>query len=256
MFNFGRNWRNFSARALDQRSLAEAEQSLQDLLQTERLTGCTLLDLGCGSGLFSIVAARLGAQVTAADVDPMYLQVTENNIRRLDKTGLVTRLVQLSALDRPTMQALGTFDIVYAWGVLHHTGNMWQAIENTLALTEPQGRLVLSIYNKHFSSPLWKVIKRVYVSVPRFAQRLMAVFFAGVILAAKWLVTRRNPLKKERGMHFWYDVVDWIGGYPYEYATAEEIIRFVTARGFEVQRICRANVPTGCNEFVFQKVVF
>jgi 2-polyprenyl-6-hydroxyphenyl methylase/3-demethylubiquinone-9 3-methyltransferase len=54
-------------------------------------------------------------------------------------------------------------------------------------------------------------------------------------------------------MDFHYDVVDWVGGYPYQYGTIDEISRFVEALGFEVQRRIPAKVPTGCNEFVFRR---
>ena len=253
MFNFGKNWQDFSTRAANDRSLEAAEQSFQNLLQVDNLSGYSLLDLGCGSGLFSIAAAQLGAAVTAVDVNPLCLKVTEDNIARLAQSDTNIRLLEASALDREKLAALGTFDIVYSWGVLHHTGHMWDAIENVLALVKPEGKLVLSIYNKHFTSPAWRVIKRIYGMMPSLGQRMMALAFGVVIWVAKWLVTRRNPLEKERGMSFWYDVIDWIGGYPYEYATTEEIVRFVSARGFHCLRTIDAAVPTGCNEFVFRK---
>ena len=81
----------------------------------------------------------------------------------------------------------------------------------------------------------------------------MIYFFAGVIYVAKLLVMRSNPLKKERGMDFWFDVIDWIGGYPYEYAAPTEVTRSICNRGFVLQRYVPAQVPTGCNEFVFRR---
>ena len=63
-----------------------------------------------------------------------------------------------------------------------------------------------------------------------------------------------NPLKKERGMDFWFDVIDWVGGYPYEYATCREVESLVTNHGFEMRRCIPATVPTGCNEFLFEKI--
>ncbi len=113
----------------------------------------------------------------------------------------------------------------------------------------------MAVYNKHITSPLWKSIKWFYNQVPRIIQRVMIFLFAGVIYVAKFLVTRSNPLKKERGMDFWFDVIDWIGGYPYEYATSREVENFVTDFGFHLQRCRSAAVPTGCNEFVFEKIV-
>jgi 2-polyprenyl-6-hydroxyphenyl methylase/3-demethylubiquinone-9 3-methyltransferase len=130
---------------------------------------------------------------------------------------------------------------------------MWNAISNVSKCVAPSGILVLAIYNKHITSPAWKSIKWIYNQVPRAAQRSMILLFAGIIYIAKFLVTRSNPLKKERGMDFWFDVIDWVGGYPYEYAASREVERFVTRDGFELRRFAAASVPTGCNEFVFEK---
>jgi SAM-dependent methyltransferase len=256
MFDFGRNWQDYSNHALNDQSLQSAEDSLRDLLKVDSLSGCSMLDLGCGSGLFSIAAVRLGARVVAADINPLCLEVTRNNAARFlgDSAQLSTRL--LSVLDRAALEACGTFDIVYSWGVLPFTGAMWQAIENTFLAVKPGGQLVFSIYNKHFTSPIWRVIKWTYGHLPGWGQRIMARLFAGVIYVAKLLVTRQNPLKKERGMSFWHDVVDWMGGYPYEYATIDEVTRFVTARNFKMLRVIPARVPTGCNEFVCVRTNF
>ncbi len=70
---------------------------------------------------------------------------------------------------------------------------------------------------------------------------------------AIFLVTRDNPKQMERGMDFLHDVVDWIGGYPYEYDEIEEIRNDVCRQGFSCLRIRAAQVPTGCNEFVFKR---
>ncbi len=253
MFNFGENWKNYSLHALDGRAVQDAENSLRGLLKIDTLAGRSVLDLGCGSGLFSIAAVRLGASVTAADINPLCVEVTEQNAARFltDRSSL--KICQLSALDSPGMAACGSYDIVYCWGVLHATGAMWRAIENTLSTVKPGGKLVLGIYNKHVTSPLWRLIKRTYVHLPGFLQRVMALIFAMVIYVAKLLITRRNPLQKGRGMSFWYDVIDWIGGYPYEYAAVDEVVGFVSARGFTAEQIIPAGVPTGVNEFIFMR---
>jgi 2-polyprenyl-6-hydroxyphenyl methylase/3-demethylubiquinone-9 3-methyltransferase len=81
----------------------------------------------------------------------------------------------------------------------------------------------------------------------------MIYTFWAIILTAKSAVTKRNPFKMERGMDFFYDVVDWVGGYPYEYATIQEIKDFVQTHGFKIIKTIPAKVPTGCNEFAFIK---
>src|SRR5258708_9191454 len=172
MFTFGKNWRAFSNHALTQQSLVAAEHSITELLNSDKFQGVTWLDLGCGSGLFSIAAQHLRAIVTAADIDPLCLQVTQENAQRFLLAQTATmQVVKLSALDQQAIADQLPFDIVYSWGVLHHTGDMWQAIQNVAKLVKPNGKLVISIYNKHVTSPVWAVIKRFYVMLPGIGQQ-------------------------------------------------------------------------------------
>jgi 2-polyprenyl-6-hydroxyphenyl methylase/3-demethylubiquinone-9 3-methyltransferase len=133
---------------------------------------------------------------------------------------------------------------------------MWQAISNVAKQVAPGGMLVLAIYNKHITSPIWTWIKWFYNQLPGFGKQIMAVIFGLIIYIAKFLVTHRNPLEKERGMDFWYDVVDWVGGYPYEYASLQEVSSYMTEQGFTLRHSVHAQVPTGCNEFVFEYVSY
>jgi 2-polyprenyl-6-hydroxyphenyl methylase/3-demethylubiquinone-9 3-methyltransferase len=145
------------------------------------------------------------------------------------------------------------FDIVHSWGVLHHTGNMAAAVRQAAGLVAPGGYLILAIYNRHWSNPLWWLIKRTYVSSPSWLRRVHVGILYPVIYAAKWAVTKRRPQRQERGMDFYYDVIDWVGGYPYEYASEDEVVSMVGELGFVRVRARPANVPTGCNEFVFRR---
>jgi 2-polyprenyl-6-hydroxyphenyl methylase/3-demethylubiquinone-9 3-methyltransferase len=251
IFDFGANWEEFSKRRVDNRRLELACQSLQSLLEKESISGKTFLDIGCGSGLFSIAAHRLGAtKVVGLDVNPRCIEISQANRDLLAPDSSIEYHVA-SALEPEQLQGFGSFDLVYAWGSLHHTGSMWNAIGNVSRCVGPEGTLVLAIYNKHVTSPVWKGIKWFYNQVPGIVQRCMILSFAGIIYIAKFLVTRSDPLTKERGMDFWFDVIDWVGGYPYEYATPRQVETMVTAAGFRLRRSVPAGVPTGCNEFVF-----
>jgi 2-polyprenyl-6-hydroxyphenyl methylase/3-demethylubiquinone-9 3-methyltransferase len=118
----------------------------------------------------------------------------------------------------------------------------------------PGGTLMVAIYNRHWSSPVWRLVKRLYNHVPGWAQSLLIWVFLPIIFLAKWLVTFRNPLKMQRGMDFRHNLVDWVGGYPYEYASIKEMTTMLRNMGFEVVNVFPARVPTGCNEFVCQKM--
>jgi 2-polyprenyl-6-hydroxyphenyl methylase/3-demethylubiquinone-9 3-methyltransferase len=216
-FDFGSNWKAFSDAKLDARRLQNAVQSLRELIGAENVKGRTFLDVGCGS-----VAAP--------------------------------HFCVGSVLDDKFLAELGTFDIVYAWGCLHHTGDMWQAICNTASLVKSEtGTLVMSIYNYHWTSPVWKQVKFLYNVSPRPVRWLLNYLFGALVYAGVWATTRQNPLKKERGMDFWYDVIDWLGGYPYEYARVADVVNFVYALGFQVEQVVKTRGWTGCNEFVFKR---
>jgi SAM-dependent methyltransferase len=250
-FDFGQNWREFSAHALDREKLTSACESLQHLIPADRLKGAAFLDIGCGSGIFAIAASIGGAaRVVGIDISKASVETSKANVQAFGGERDIT--FQHRSVFDPEIQQLGTFDIVYSWGVLHHTGDMHKAIDIASGLVRPGGLFAIALYNRHWSSGLWKGIKWFYNHVPGFLQRLMVWAFFLVIALAKLLVTRRNPFRrKRRGMSFYYDVVDWVGGYPYEYAGREEVVDYMKRKGFECTRFVKPAVPTGCNEFVF-----
>ncbi len=253
MFKFGENWASFS-RQLDGRRVEEAVQSLVSLFGPEALRDKSFLDIGCGSGLFSIAAARLGAhRVLGVDIDPVSVSTSRENAARWMEDPELADFRQLSALDTVQMDALGCFDVVYSWGVLHHSGNMALAIRNAARRVEPGGLFMIAIYNRHWSSGAWRVIKWIYNHAGRVGQKALIWAFTPVIFLAKALATRKNPLKMQRGMDFMHNIVDWVGGYPYEYASVNEMKKVLEGEGFQVLKALPAGVPTGCNQFVCRR---
>lgn len=253
VFKFGENWASFS-KNIDEPRIEDAMQSLKNLFGENALSNRSFLDIGCGSGLFSIAAARLGASpVLGLDVDPLSVATSQSNAAQwlTDLSRISFR--QLSVLEADQMNKIGAFDIVYAWGVLHHTGNMKLALENAGRRVRLDGMLMVAIYNKHWSSLPWKGIKWFYNRVGRFGQKVLVWVLMPIIFIAKWMATFKNPLKMQRGMEFLHNVVDWVGGYPYEYASTAEMRPVLERLGFEVLKVLPAKVPTGCNEFVCRK---
>lgn len=253
MFKFGENWASFS-KQMDETHIEQAVQSLTSLFGECALKDKSFLDMGCGSGLFSIAAARLGARsVLGLDIDPVSVATSQNNAAHWLKDSSMLMFRQFSALDTAQMNTLEKFDVVYSWGVLHHTGDMALALENTAERVKPQGLFMIAIYNRHWSSLFWLAIKWLYNHAGKFGQKVIIGLMIPMIFAAKWLVTFQNPFKMRRGMDFMHNVTDWVGGYPYEYASAEEMTSTLKKLGFEMMSLRQAKVPTGCNEYVCRR---
>jgi 2-polyprenyl-6-hydroxyphenyl methylase/3-demethylubiquinone-9 3-methyltransferase len=261
-FAFGANWASF-LRVLNKQRIEAAERSLRMMLETERLDGKRFLDAGSGSGLFSLAARRLGAEVVSFDFDPQSVACTRELERRFFPGDARWRIEQGSVLDRQFLESLGNFDVVYSWGVLHHTGAMWDALERVEPLVAPGGQLFLAIYNDQGrSSRIWKRVKKAYVAAPRGMKwaillpallRLRGPSLVRDTLAGDPLRSWRGYSEQSRGMDSWRNVVDWVGGYPFEVARPEEIFDFFRERGFELRRLKTCAGGHGCNEFVFRR---
>src|SRR5205807_7264000 len=157
------------------------------------------------------------------------------------------RVVEASALDEGFMASLGTYDVVYAWGSLHHTGAMWRAIDLTAERVKPGGRLFIAIYNDMgWASHTWRWVKHSYNSLPP-ALRWIVLWpaFAWIwgpmviidALRGKGPLSRWRNYAINRGMSAWRDVVDWVGGYPYEVASIPALEDHLRPLGYSATKV-------------------
>lgn len=260
-FKFGENWKRFLSVLSDER-IADAEKSLKEALEVDGLEDKTFLDVGSGSGLFSLAARTLGSKVHSFDYDPASVWCTSELKRRYFKGDARWTIEQGSVLDEEYLSGLGAFDVVYAWGCLHHTGDMWKALENVDVCVKPEGKLFISIYNDQGRfSTWWRKTKKLYVHSSGFTR----LFILSLVFSRFWLpptlrdIAKAEPFRTwreysgKRGMSPLHDISDWAGGYPFEVSKPEHIFHFYKARGYALSRLKTCGGGHGCNEYVFLK---
>ena len=251
MFNFGNNWKNYSKK-ITEKDFEAAKNSLIDLFDVGTLCSKKFIDIGCGSGLFSIAAKKLGAkEVLGLDILKSSVECSIKNAQKFNEANIEFK--KMSILD-PKIKNLKKYDIVYAWGSLHHTGRMWEAIENSMKLVDNDGLLMISIYNKNITSFLWKIEKYIYVHSFWLIKKMIEFFYFLLIIPLKILIFRGSFFREKRGMKIYYDAIDWLGGYPYEYASKKEIVNFMQKKNFRLIKFIPTVGISGTNQFVFKKI--
>ena len=262
-FAFGANWQSF-VELVDDARIAAARRSLSEALHVTDLSGRTFLDIGCGSGLFSLAAQQLGAKVRSFDFDPDSVSATAELRRRFAPRSGWT-IEQGSVLDASYLATLGHFDVVYSWGVLHHTGDLWRAVGAAADLVAPGGLLFISVYNDQgLQSRMWRRVKRRYNASGRLARGALVAASYGylgrrwpvhaMVRAARRAAGGEARQSRARGMSARHDMVDWVGGYPFEVARPEEVFGCVHQLGFELRHLKTCGGGLGCNEYVFERV--
>jgi predicted RNA methylase len=261
-FSFGENWAQY-AQKIDERRIEEAERSLIRLLGgREWIEGKTFLDIGCGSGLFSLAAVRLGCKrLLAVDLDPNSVETTRKTLERYAPAGANWDCQRISVFDLDPAH-VGKFEVVYSWGVLHHTGAMYKAIEKASTVVAPKGTLALALYGKTPFCGLWRIEKRIYSRSPKWVQRVIEHVYhvavaARLALKGESLKKRRETYFQQRGMDMYHDTRDWLGGYPYESISPQEAMTFLHKLGFAPIRSfvspCIGLLGAGCDEYSFTK---
>ena len=258
-FEFGKNWASFAA-ALNEERIAEAERRLLSLVDRDRLNGARFLDIGCGSGIHALAALRLGvANLSAIDLDLDSVRTTQAVLERW-WSGANYQVERKSVFELEG--APPQFDIVYSWGVLHHTGEMVRAIRVAASAVKPGGTLAIALYGRTRYCGIWTRIKRWYVqATPVQRQRAedwyVRLFGFYLMLRGQRLSRHIANYEKKRGMDFYHDVRDWIGGYPYESITPKQLEALTRPLGLvlEKQNVKRRSglFGSGNDEYVFRR---
>lgn len=261
-FEFGKNWKKFLSKLNNER-IKESEKSLLEKLKVENLRNKSFIDIGSGSGLFSLAAKNLGASVTSFDFDTDSVLCTKTLKSKFHNDDGNWKILQGSILDKDFIKSLNIYDVVYSWGVLHHTGKMWVAIDNCLKLVNKEGVLFISIYNDQgLKSHIWWTIKWIYNSLPNILKKPFGYstgFFVIILMVIKYLlkfkpmVIVNDIIKQRRGMNLLNNIIDWYGGFPYEFADYNYLIDYIENKGFKLENGVRSK-SLGCHELIFKKL--
>lgn len=259
-YEFGANWAGFINQHYSEERLNQAKKAMLGFLGMSNLNGRRFLDIGSGSGLHSLAAFKAGAQEVASfDYDADSVNTTAA-LRKLADEPSNWSVRRGDVLSDDFMNSLGTWDIVYSWGVLHHTGDLWKAITNAQARVADNGLFFIALYSSDVARPstqYWLDIKKRYNASGGFQRRLMEYWYVlrHELGLRPWrvatLVKQISDKKKSRGMDYMTDVRDWLGGWPMQYAGDQEVVDLLEGKfGFQL-----INLSTGeaCTEFLFCK---
>lgn len=264
-FSFWKNWQNF-LKKLDNEKINQAKNYLAKFIWWEdKIKGKTVIDFGSWSWLMSLSFYLLWAEkVVSVDIDENSINCTKYLRENfLNKWNWNWEIIHGSVLDEEFVKSLWSFDIVYSWWVIHHTWDMWKWLNNILNLTKENSLIYTAIYNDskillEWTSPFWVKFKKFY-SWSKFLRYIIKPLYTAYLIAwitAKW----NNPFKyiknyektAFRWMDFFVDIEDWLWGYPYEYASFNEIKKFYESKWFKLINWLEVR-SIWCNEFLFQK---
>lgn len=250
-FSFGENWQNYLLQ-ITKEDIDKSQKEIEDLLGSKNIKDKTVIDIGCGSGIHSLAFLRLkAASVLSFDYDEKSVEASKT-LKQKYRDSANWEIIHASVLDKRFVDSLDRFDIVYSWGVLHHTGKMWEAIENCLNLVEPGGFFLIGIYGdvKNYARDLR--LKQAYNSASDFGKKWM-IYNRILKKMISMTLKFKNPLqwneKRGRGMNAYNDLVDWLGGLPYEVAGEDEMVRFFADRNFTLKRL---NVQRAVFTYLFK----
>jgi len=264
MFDFGKNWKNF-LKYFDVDRLNNSKKDIENFIGIKNLSNKSFLDVGCGSGLSSLAARSMGAKVFSFDVNPLSIECTKYLKSKFFNNDYNWKILKGDVLNKNFIKSLKKFDIVYAWGVLHHTGNQWRALNNLMSLCKSGTILFLALYNDEgLKSKQWLTIKKRYQNLPGFFKTLYVFYiyflpefrnFIKFCLQGKPLSYFKKIIyyKRNRGMSYFHDMVDWVGGYPFEVSTPGKVINFLKKNKFTIKKIKKSN-NSGNNIFLAKKI--
>lgn len=259
-FEFGKNWRQYIDKHYSQEAVAVSKTRILEFMKRSDLRGLKVIDIGCGSGIHSMAMHQAGAEsIFSFDYDPSSVEATGIVHAKAGSPPSWT-IRQGSVLDEAFMRSLPTFDLVYSWGVLHHTGEVWKAIDLAAERVKPGGLFYIALYAADVqvdpTPEFWLDVKRTYVNSGWFRRRYMDYWYVWRFMMQRdWhrlpeVMQRMRDYRKDRGMNLMIDIRDWLGGWPMEFVWDADAIKFCAERGLALKEIATGKANT---EFLFER---
>ena len=212
------------------------EKHWEIFFTADEVRGKSVLDAGCGTGIFSIIFANKGAgQVTGIDISEGSLQ-TARSLK--DKAGLTNTRFQIEdMLQLPFADE--SFDIVWAWGTVHHTTDPVRAIQELIRVLKKGGFILLAVYTRTRLTFVHEIIRKTLIRTPKrlwtFLSKVMAFFLAPVVFLFKKREKSRKGEKLEELILDWYFVPIRF------YYKPEEIKELLENQGFTIEKYLPAS---------------
>ena len=204
----------------------------------EGVKGKKVLDAGSGSGMVSIAFAVMGASVTGVDITSKCI---ENGRKRAKAFGVECRFVQS---DLTMLDLHEDFDIIYSWGVLHHTADAKASFFRLVEHLRPGGEIIIAVYLRTAFSSFWNFSRVFYQSSPGFAKT--AFRRSASVLLNGYDAVRKALMKKERYMLRGTSneelVNDWFGVPHRTFHTYTEVYEWFREKGLDYRLV---NPATG-----------
>ena len=214
----------------------------------EEVKGNAVLDSGCGTGIFSIIFAKNGAgQVTGIDISPGSLGTAESLKQKFGLTN--ARFEQQDMLHLPYADA--SFDIVWAWGTVHHTTDPLGAIDGLIRVLKPGGSILLAIYKKTKVTWIHEIIRRTLIKTPRFSWNFLAKVMAFFGTPIVWVFKRREKARKGESLSEL--ILDWYFVPIRHYYKPDQIKTYLEGKGFTIENyLAHSGRFNSSSNFIFK----
>ncbi len=213
-----------------------SEKHWKIFYSAEEVQGKSVLDAGCGTGIFSIIFSNNGAgHVTGIDISEGSLKTAKNLKEKFNLSH--TEFLQQDMLVLPFPDEI--FDIVWAWGTVHHTTDPFRAIEELIRVLKPGGSILLAVYKRTRLTFIHEIIRKTLLRTPQKTWKMLGKILAFFLSPVVFLFKKRE--KSRQGEKLEELIIDWYFVPIRHYYRPEEIEHFLEEKGLSIEEYLPAS---------------